>query len=202
MRKIIGFMVVFLSACTAMQHPLREDVVSFNQADNTFLRNHKKLPEVLPIYITLAEKGFTEAQFRLATIYDDWYYGVHPQDKNTDKNVYRAKAVYWYEKAAANGHPIAQSNLALWYGLGLDGILPKNEAKKFTLLSQAAQKGHATAQHNLAFMYHHGEYVAQDFELADFWYRKAILQNHEVAKSAHQSMLKDMAAQEKGTNKQ
>lgn len=105
------------------------------------------------------------------------------------------KPFIWYEKAAANGHPIAQNDLALWYGVGLEGILPKNQAKKFTLLSQAAQKGLAAAQHNLAYMYHHGEYVEQDFELADFWYRKAILQNHENAKNAHQSMLKDMAEQ-------
>ncbi|SOD64815.1 hypothetical protein SAMN02746062_00048 [Alysiella filiformis DSM 16848] len=94
MRKIIWLMMMFLTACVAAQYPLRDDVILFNKADNIFLRQHQKLPEVLPIYTTLSEKGFAEAQFRLATIYDDWYYGVHPQDKNTDKNVYLAKAVY------------------------------------------------------------------------------------------------------------
>ncbi|MDO4433658.1 MAG: tetratricopeptide repeat protein [Alysiella sp.] len=194
MRQILYFALIGLTACTATHYPMREDVVLFNQADNIFLRNHQKLPEVLPIYTTLAEKGFTEAQFRLATAYEDLAYQSTQQWERTS---YRQQSVYWYHKAAKNGHPIAQNNLALFYGVGVDNVLSQDLEQKFAWLQRAAQQGFATAQSNLGVMYHRGEYVAQDFDMADFWYRKAILQNYGTAKQHYENLLRDRINQSK-----
>ncbi|OCG39561.1 hypothetical protein A9G28_09250 [Gilliamella sp. Fer1-1] len=64
------------------------------------------------------------------------------------------KAIEWYQKAANQGHALAQTNLAYFYlfGIGVD----KNENHAFTLYEQAANQQFVPAIRTLAFMYMQG----------------------------------------------
>lgn len=118
MRKIIWLMMMFLTACVAAQYPLRDDVILFNKADNIFLRQHQKLPEVLPIYTTLSERGLQRRNFAWRQFTMIGITVFIRKIKIPIKMFISPKPFIWYEKAAANGHPIAQNDLALWYGVG------------------------------------------------------------------------------------
>ncbi|WP_141672980.1 tetratricopeptide repeat protein, partial [Gilliamella sp. wkB18] len=64
------------------------------------------------------------------------------------------KAIEWYQKAANQGHALAQTNLAYFYlfGIGVD----KNENHAFKLYEQAAKQQFVPAIRTLAFMYMQG----------------------------------------------
>ncbi len=61
----------------------------------------------------LAQDGDAESQYRLATRYESGH--GEPQDN--------AKALYWFKKAADNGHVMAMKSLAHIYAKGLDGVV-------------------------------------------------------------------------------
>jgi TPR repeat protein len=64
--------------------------------------------------IPFAEAGVPDAQCMLALLYQ---LGMAvPQDG--------AKAVFWYERAASQGHPVALNNLGTIYFHGIPGIAP------------------------------------------------------------------------------
>jgi TPR repeat protein len=58
-----------------------------------------------------------------------------------------AQALFWYQKAAAQGYADAQANLALMYIEG-QGV-PQDYGIATEYLSRAAEQGHVGAQHNL-----------------------------------------------------
>jgi len=70
------------------------------------------------IWANLAERGDAQAQFNLAMTYHSGTAGVLNEEK----------ALQWYKKAAANGHPRAQEYLIVGYREGWFG-LKKNESK-------------------------------------------------------------------------
>lgn len=118
-----------------------------------------------------AEVGDASEQSNLGWMYDNGE-GVHKD---------AAKAVEWFQKAAAQGHAGAQYNLGLMYAKG-KGV-PKDVAKAEEWYQKAATKwwqeaaqGDAHAQFNLGVMYANGEGVPKDAAKAVEWYQKAATQ--------------------------
>jgi TPR repeat protein len=91
----------------------------------------KSMTEAARYYRTAAEKGHTEAQNSLGSLYQ-FGEGV-PQDY--------AQARSWYEKAEASGHATAICNLGYLYATGLGVSTNLDQAKK--LFIRSAEKGHA-----------------------------------------------------------
>jgi hypothetical protein len=89
----------------------------------------------------LAEEGSSDAQMILGWLFT---HGEEPDQK---------KAVYWYEKAAAQGDKYAQHNLANIY------LRQKNHNKALEYYKMAAEQGMPEAQYELGVMYVLGEGV-------------------------------------------
>ena len=114
--------------------------------------------------IRKAENGDAQTQYRLGFDYSAGYDDV-PFDKE--------KAVFWYKKAAENGHIDAQRSLAWIYERG-EGI-PRNssEALKWYLL--VAENNDANAQSAIGSLHQYGGdgSVAIDLDKAREWHLKA-----------------------------
>ncbi|MDO8465617.1 MAG: tetratricopeptide repeat protein [Gallionella sp.] len=121
------------------------------------------------LYGSMAEKGDTEAQLILGSMYEIGL-GV-PQDYK--------EAIKWYRLAAEQGNAKAQSKLGSIYDIGLGAPQDYKEAVKWWRL--AAEKGDAFAQLNLGAIYDHGKGVPQDFKEAVRWYRLAAEQGNVFA---------------------
>jgi TPR repeat protein len=109
---------------------------------------------------TDAEKNVVEAQFILATMYNNGR-GV-PQDSK--------KAFRWFyriakEKGAASAAHQAQ--------LFLDQFKQKNIPQRLKFLTNEAENGIAYAQYRLGIAYAYGHILEKDFEQAVKWYRLA-----------------------------
>lgn len=109
----------------------------------------------------LAEND-TEAQFQL---------GLHYA--NGDGGVRRdwTQAVEWSRRAAEQGHPGAQFNLACFYDLGRG--VPRDGTKAVEWYERAASQGFVMALGNLGVLYEQGKVVPQDYSKAVYWYTKA-----------------------------
>jgi TPR repeat protein len=105
-----------------------------------------------------SERGDTECQFRLGTVYRD---GV------LTKQDY-GMAVSWYRLAASRGHPYAQFELGTMYDNG-EGV-QQDYAEAVRWYEAAANQGFSMAQHNLAVMYEDGVGVPKDIERARLLY--------------------------------
>ena len=123
----------------------------------TWAADHQDLDTIR----TLAEKGSSEAQFKLGVAYDAGE-GV-PQDHK--------QAVLWYTKAAEQGDADAQSILGVAYANGVG--VPQDLKQAVLWFTKAAEQGHANAQSNLGVAYANGQGVPQDYKKAVLWYTKA-----------------------------
>lgn len=103
--------------------------------------------EAIELMAPLAEQGFTEAQYRLALTLQQQQLQQQEQ-KQLELNKQSQKAIYWFEKAAAQGHTLSQYHLAKIYLEG-GGRLPL----ALSLMETAAEKGHAPSMHALAETY-------------------------------------------------
>ncbi|MFR6749415.1 MAG: tetratricopeptide repeat protein [Faecalibacterium sp.] len=83
----------------------------------------------------------------------------------------RTNAVWWYQKAAEQGHAEAQYALGDCYRTG-EGVT-KNGAEAVKWYRKAAEQGHVEAQNMLGICYHNGDGVAQDNQEAVKWCGKA-----------------------------
>ncbi|MDR2571072.1 MAG: sel1 repeat family protein [Oscillospiraceae bacterium] len=116
-----------------------------------------------------AESGDMEAQCYLADLYAD--------DSRVDTfNI--TEAVYWYEKAAEQGHSRAQWLLGACYsqGVGVSKDLDKAES----WLLKSAQAGDADGQYTLGGFY----FMLPDIVKAEYWIGLAAEQEHGEAKAA------------------
>jgi TPR repeat protein len=81
------------------------------------------------------------------------------------------KAVYWWTKAAEQGHADAQYYLGACYGRG-EGVA-KDSEKAVYWYTKAAEQGHTEAQYYLGNRYYTGDGIAKDFGKAAYWWTKA-----------------------------
>lgn len=62
----------------------------------------------------------------------------------------------------------------------------KKSSREFEIMKKAAENGDKTAQHNMGIWH---EQVANDFETAKKWYKRAADQGHEGAEKAYNDIL-------------
>lgn len=129
--------------------------------------------------IDTAQKGDMYAQLMLGALFEDGTDPAIPQ--NT------AEAAKWYAKAAKQGYPKAQHNLALLYEDGRGVTQSYTEAAKW--YAKAAQAGFSEAQNNLAVLYIIGNGVKQDRDQAEKLLTAAVGQGNENARRNLQKLL-------------
>lgn len=139
--------------------------------------------------ITKADSGDVDAQFRVANAYDFAkgaphsaekaikYYRMaaeqeHAEAQNSLGSMFQAEKNYadakvWYERSAAQNHPLATNSLAYLYDLGLG--VSQDRIKGFDLYSRAADLGWAEAMWNIANMYGAGQVGKVDMVMACVW---------------------------------
>lgn len=143
-------------------------MVSANSA-NTFNFNKVEM---------LAEQGDASQQNTLGNYYSE-FGGV-----NKDY----MKAIYWYEKAAQQGHIEAQFNLGLMYAIGFGNQDYQKawelQEKAANWYKKAAKQGHMKAQFNLGLLYKDGVGgVEQDDASSSEWIEKAAQQGYVYAQA-------------------
>ena len=89
------------------------------------------------------------------------------------------EAVWWYRKAAKQGHEDAQCRLGDLYCFGLGVSRDYTAAAEW--YRRAAEQGHREAQGMLGGLYRMGKGVAQDDGEATEWFQRAANQGHEDA---------------------
>jgi hypothetical protein len=82
-------------------------------------------------------------------------------------------AAEWYRKAAEQGDPLAENNLADLYLRG-EGVA-QNDAQAFAWFERAANQGNTGAQIKLGFLYANGRATSKDPEAAYAWITAASL---------------------------
>jgi len=97
-----------------------------------------------------------------------------------------AEGVRWWRMAAADGDPVAQTNLGVAYASGR-GVEP-DYAQALEWYRRAAAQGHAAAQFGLGLMYERGEGVASDTVEARRWYELAASGGDERARERLEAM--------------
>ena len=135
-----------------------------------------------------AKSGLATSQFLLGLL--------HTNGAESDVvEVNPHKAREWYEKAALQGHLVAQLSLAAIYEQG-DNV-ERDLEKASMWYEKAASQGAALAQLRLGEFYEKGLGVEQDLAKALAWYEKAAAQNYSDAKVRLENLKKKMAASQK-----
>lgn len=94
------------------------------------------------------------------------------------------KAFYYFSRAAEEGDPFAQNELAYLYAAGRGTSVDESEA--FHWYQKAAKSGLASAEYNLGFMYHYGIGTLPNKALALEWYQKSAAHGFLPARTALQ----------------
>jgi len=155
-------------------------------------------------WLSEAEAGVSEAQFRVAKCYEEgtdgapidhehalfWYsraaQGGHASARYHLGNCYAIghgtapdprRAVDSWKRAAEMGHAEAQCRLGVAYSLGW-GSGGVDWSKAVVWFRRAAIAGNAEAQYNLGICYKRGRGVPADAAQAAEWLRKAALAGH------------------------
>ena len=123
--------------------------------------------EVLGWYRRAADKGYAEAQFRLA------------RALQAQPGPAREEGVGWYRKAAAQGHFGAALQLALALDNGAG--VPASPAESIPWYLKAAGAGSAEACFRLALLYDRGRGTPTDFVRARDYYSRAAALGHAEA---------------------
>lgn len=103
---------------------------------------------------------------------------------------------------AKMGNKDAIYDLAVYYYVGIDNVVPQNIEKAIKLFKKAAEKGCPEAQYNLGIMYERGfdskdkehenefqNYIKKDQDEAFKWYKRALDNGYEQAKEPYEYLL-------------
>lgn len=126
-----------------------------------------------------------EALYIFARMYE-YGKGIAIKDKK--------KSIFWYKKAAEQGHVDAQVHLGDVYFYGQGVTKDYNQAVYW--YKKAAIQGNNTAQINLGFAYNNGQGVTQNFKLAYVWANLAAAQGNERATNNRDIYAKKLSPQE------
>ena len=88
------------------------------------------------------------------------------------------RAVYWFTKAAAQEHAIAQFNLGMSFRYG-HGV-PRDDNRARYWYMKAASNGNADAQNNLGVIYRNGDGVPTDELQAYLWFNLSASQGNQT----------------------
>ena len=155
--------------------PLHSAATYLEKAYDAYVR--RDYAAALRGYYPLASRGNATAQFYLGLMNESGW--------GTSRDGERA--VYWYLKAAMQGHVEAMVRMAALYfhhgGIQEEGV-PQDYKRAAYWYWKAAMRGDATAQQNIGYCYHTGTGVREDHMQAVYWYRKAALQGSSVSQSS------------------
>ena len=126
-------------------------------------------PEIAGL-LQQAEAGDAEAQYQVGSRFAGGQ-GVTHDD---------GEALKWWLKAAAQGHPLSQWAVGIFYREGRGG-LAKSAEEAVAWFRKAANQGNAWGQAELALMYETGEGVPQDNAEAVRLYTRAADQGLPIA---------------------
>lgn len=87
-----------------------------------------------------------------------------------------AKKLFFAQRAAKNGNPKAQFDLAMMYATG-QGVR-KNERMAFNLFHKAARNNNVDAKYYMGLSFLLGKGVRKQPELARYWFKLAAKQGH------------------------
>ncbi len=111
-------------------------------------------------------------------------------------NVDEVESLNWYEKAAEQGHGLAQVTLGVKYASGGDGFV-KDAVKSARWFLIAAQQNYDTAQYAIANCFLQGNGVKQDSTKAYRWFQQAADKDIDEARYRMANMLLDGYGSEK-----
>lgn len=110
-----------------------------------------------------AKDGQVDAQLELADAYAN-----HTKGAIGDK----ARALFWYKRAAKQGNAIAQNWVGRYCEMGW-GLTEKDFGQAREWYAKSAAQGVSVAQFNLGKIYYFGKGVEKDYEKAVGWFAKA-----------------------------
>ena len=132
--RLLAYLAAILIAFPALAAADAQSEALWQRADTLIHQNQYQ--QALPLLLEAAERGHPRAQATLGNLYagDTQGHSKHgiPYDM--------AKAMYWYAKAAAQGHRYGEYGLGNGYMLGLDG-LPVDQVKASQLFESSAAAG-------------------------------------------------------------
>jgi len=99
---------------------------------------------------------------------------INPQSK-----LQIAQKVIYAKRAAAQGNPRAQFDLAIMYLQG-NGVV-KNERVAFNYFHKAARKNHVEAKFQMGLSFAQGRGVKRQTQLARYWFKLAVKAGHPQA---------------------
>ena len=118
-----------------------------------------------------AELGDPEEQFALGRLYE----------KGVGTPVDKGMALYWYEKAAEQGHTVGQIYSGNAYFLGKGTAVDYD--KSLYWYEKAAAAGQRAAQYGLGRLYVDESWSQADLQKAFFWFEKAAEQDYQKAQA-------------------
>jgi hypothetical protein len=149
------------------------------------LAERKKGVAAFHLHQSKANQGDANSQFNLALLYEN--------GAGTPQNT--KQAVYWYTKAAEQGHVEAQYKLGRLYTFSGDDEFPQDYKQAVFWYTKAAEQRHIFAQYNLGRLYRFSgdDGAPQDYKQAFFWYTKAAEKGHVFAEDDRDKMLEKMS---------
>jgi TPR repeat protein len=143
---------------SSQNDPKDQKLDSMRQEAEQFFRDRDSIGELL------ANSGPVDREEQ-ATLASYYRFGIGTIPKDD------AKALYWYRKAAEQGHPDAQIQLLESYFYGDE--IPQDYVEAAFWAHKASEQGNAYGQLWLGGFYEKGEVLQQDYSKAAYWYRKA-----------------------------
>ena len=131
----------------------------YDQAVKWYAEGAGQKNKYFPVFKSLAEKDYTDAQ---------WHYSLCLLDEDS---THHAEAVIWLQKAVDKNHPKAFNTLGWCYREGAG--VSKNFQKAFELFKRSAEADYHTGANNLAWAYEKGEGCTKSLAEAEKWYIKA-----------------------------
>lgn len=170
-RLVLLFAVVLIAGAAHAGDPLGDALRAMEAG------RHAQAAQML---LPLANSGNTLAQYRLGMLH---YQGDGvPEDEK--------QAVFWWKKAASQGHVESMFQLGSAYLFGVQAARtvadPDREAASWYF--QAASAGHAEAQYHLGLLFLAGKGVIESHTEAIRWMKKAAAQGHVGAQRALSSV--------------
>ena len=146
----------------------------------------------LKYYLESAKLGHSESQACLGYYYSQGYFPTYmfKSDKSSGESadtVDARKSIYWFSKAAAEGHTYASLGLARWYGSGgidADGkvVLKQDEQQAFLWGRKAADAGELVeAEFMIGMCFEQGFGVEKNMVMAVNYYERSARKGYKKA---------------------
>lgn len=144
------------------------------------------------LYYEGASMGCPNCQHRIAKTYEY-------SELNIEINL--NESVYWYKRAAENGHVDAQLAISSLYFTGIENVLECDSVKAYFWALKAASKGHPNAAYSVGEFVETGTGIIADPIHALWWFSIAANLGHNQANSKIHDLSKFTKIDEKSERK-